>query len=162
MNIPRAASRERATWVYDNSRFANSMAIVAQVDVENCEDYTIGAFVGDECRGEGKFINGKAFISVGGESGENISFRLLNKWTGELLDVAQEIPFGDMAGSISAPVLMGTIDGTTGIVDINTIDSNNVEAIYDITGRKVEQMTEGIYVIKVREGDKIVTKKVRK
>lgn len=162
LNIPRAASRERATWVYDNSRFANSMAIVAKVDVENCEDYTIGAFVGDECRGEGKFINGKAFISVGGESGENISFRLLNKWTGELLDVAQEIPFGDMAGSISAPVLMGTIDGTTGIVDINTIDSNNVEAIYDITGRKVEQMTEGIYVIKVREGDKIVTKKVRK
>ena len=160
--IPRAASRERATWVYDNSRFANSMAIVAKVDVENCEDYTIGAFVGDECRGEGKFINGKAFISVGGEGGENISFRLLNKWTGELLDVAQEIPFGDMAGSISAPVLMGTIDGTTGIVDINTIDSNNVEAIYDITGRKVEQMTEGIYVIKVREGDKIVTKKVRK
>ena len=35
-------------------------------------------------------------------------------------------------------------------------------AIYDISGRKVEQMTEGIYVIKVREGDKIVTKKVRK
>ena len=158
----RAASRERAAWVYDNSRFANSMAIVAKVDVENCEDYTIGAFVGDECRGEGKFINGKAFISVGGESGENISFRLLNKWTGELLDVAQKIPFGDMAGSISAPVLMGTIDGTTGIVDINTIDNNNVEAIYDITGRKVEQMTEGIYVIEVREGDKIVTKKVRK
>ena len=39
---------------------------------------------------------------------------------------------------------MGTIEGTTGIVDINSIDSNNVEAIYDITGRKVEQMTEGI------------------
>ena len=57
---------------------------------------------------------------------------------------------------------MGTIEGTTGIVDINSIDSNNVEAIYDISGRKVEQMTEGIYVIKVREGDKIVTKKVRK
>ena len=157
----RAASHERAAWVYDNSRFANIMAIVAKVDVENCEDYTIGAFVGDECRGEGKFINGQAFITVGGESGENISFRLLNKWTGELLDVAQEIPFGDMAGSISAPVLMGTIDGTTGIVDVETV-SGNVEAVYDITGRKVEQMTEGIYVIKVREGDKIVTKKVRK
>ena len=162
LDIPRAASRERATWVYDNSRFANSMAIVAKVDVENCEDYTIGAFVGDECRGEGKFINGKAFISVGGESGENISFRLLNKWTGELLDVAQEIPFGDMAGSISAPVLMGTIDGTTGIVDINTIDGNNIESIYDITGRAVTEMSEGIYILKVREGDKIVTKKVRK
>lgn len=160
--IPRSPSREPMIWNYDNSRFANVMAIVAKVDIENCEDYSIGAFVGDECRGEGKFINGKAFIGVGGESGEVVTFRLYNKWTGELLDIAQEIPFGDMAGSISAPVLMGTIDGTTGIVDINTIDNNNVEAIYDITGRKVEQMTEGIYVIKVREGDRIVTKKVRK
>ena len=160
--IPRAASRERATWVYDNSRFANSMAIVAKVDVENCEDYTIGAFVGDECRGEGKFINGKAFISVGGESGDVVTFRLYNKWTEEFTDITTEVMFTDMAGSIKAPLSFGLLEGTTGIVDINTIDNNNVEAIYDITGRKVEQMTEGIYVIKVREGDKIVTKKVRK
>ncbi len=157
----RTASHERAAWVYDNSRFANSMAIVAKVDVENCEEYTIGAFVGDECRGEGKFINGKAFITVGGENGEVVTFRLLNKWTGELLDVAQEIPFGDMAGSISAPVVMGTIDGTTGIDEVKG-ENGNVKAVYDLTGRKVEQMTEGIYVIEVREGDKIVTKKVRK
>ena len=67
-----------------------------------------------------------------------------------------------MAGSVKAPVMMGAMVGTTGIVDINSIDNNNIEAIYDLSGRKVEQMTEGIYVIKVREGDKIVTKKVRK
>ncbi|MBO5664689.1 MAG: hypothetical protein J6S03_00650, partial [Bacteroidaceae bacterium] len=158
----RAASHERAAWVYDNSRFANSMAIVAKVDVENCEDYSIGAFVGDECRGEGKFINGKAFITVGGESGEVVNFRLYNKWTGEFLNVTNDIEFCDMAGSLNAPVLMGVLDGTTGIVDINTINGNNIEAIYDITGRKVTEMTDGIYIIKVREGDKTVTKKVRK
>ena len=161
-DIPRAASRERAVWVYDNSRFANTMAVVAKVDVENTDDYTIGAFVGEECRGEGKFINGKAFISVGGESGDVVTFRLYNKWTEEFTDITTEVMFTDMAGSIKAPLSFGLLEGTTGIVDINTIDRNNVEAIYDITGRKVEQMTEGIYVIKVREGDKIVTKKVRK
>jgi hypothetical protein len=57
---------------------------------------------------------------------------------------------------------MGTLDGTTGIVDINTIDGNNIESIYDITGRAVTEMSEGIYILKVREGDKVVTKKVRK
>ena len=157
-----AAARERSVWVYDGSRFANSMAVIAKVDVEECEDYTIGAFVGDECRGEGRFINGLAFISVAGEADENVTFRLYNKVSGEFIDLDRELQFSGMAGSVKVPVTMGTIEGTTGIVDINSIDSNNVEAIYDISGRKVEQMTEGIYVIKVREGDKIVTKKVRK
>lgn len=156
------AARERSVWVYDGSRFANSMAVIAKVDVEECEDYTIGAFVGDECRGEGRFINGLAFISVAGEADENVTFRIYNKVSGEFIDLDRELQFSGMAGSVKAPVTMGTIEGTTGIVDINSIDSNNVEAIYDISGRKVEQMTEGIYVIKVREGDKIVTKKVRK
>lgn len=156
------AARERSVWVYDGSKFANSMAVIAKVGVEECEDYTIGAFVGDECRGEGRFINGLAFISVAGEANENVTFRLYNKVSGEFIDLDRELQFSGMAGSVKAPVTMGTIEGTTGIVDINSIDSNNVEAIYDISGRKVEQMTEGIYVIKVREGDKIVTKKVRK
>lgn len=156
------AARERSVWVYDGSRFANSMAVIAKVDVEECEDYTIGAFVDDECRGEGRFINGLAFISVAGEAEETVTFSLYNKVSGEFVELDRQLNFSGMAGSVKAPVMMGAMVGTTGIVDINSIDNNNIEAIYDISGRKVEQMTEGIYVIKVREGDKIVTKKVRK
>ena len=156
-----AAARERSVWVYDGSKFANSMAVIAKVEIENCEDYTIGAFVGDECRGEGRFINGLAFISVAGEADENVTFRLYNKYTGEFVDVDRELQFSGMAGSVKVPVTMGTIEGTTGIDEVKG-ENGNVKTIYDISGRKVEQMTEGIYVIKVREGDKIVTKKVRK
>lgn len=155
------AARERSVWVYDGSKFANSMAVIAKVDVEECEDYTIGAFVDDECRGEGRFINGLAFISVAGEADENVTFRLYNKVSGELIDLDRELQFSGMAGSVKAPVTMGTIEGTTGIDEVKG-ENGNVKTIYDISGRKVEQMTEGIYVIKVREGDKIVTKKVRK
>ena len=155
-----AAARERSVWVYDGSRFANSMAVIAKVEVEDCDDYTIGAFVGDECRGEGRFINGLAFISVAGEAEECVTFRLYNKVSGEFVELDRELQFAGMAGSVKVPVTMGTIEGTTGIVDINAIDSNSIEAIYDVSGRKVEKMTNGIYILKVREGDKIVTKKV--
>ena len=44
-------------WEYDASQFADNMAIVAEIaELENPEDYTIGAFVGDECRGMGKVV----------------------------------------------------------------------------------------------------------
>lgn len=157
-----AAAIERSVWNYDHSRFANTMAVIAKIDVEDCSSYTIGAFVGDECRGEGEFINGKAYISVVGEMGEIITFRLYDRWTGEYIDVTGEITFADKVGTPKEPVLMGVADGTTDIVDINSIDSNNVEAIYDAAGRAVSEMTEGIYILKVREGDRVVTKKVRK
>ena len=156
-----AAARERSVWVYDGSRFANSMAVIAKVDIEECEDYTIGAFVDDECRGEGRFINGLAFISVAGEADENVTFRLYNKVSGEFIDLDRELQFAGMAGSVKVPVTMGTIEGTTGIDEVKG-ENGNVKTIYDLSGRKVEKMTEGIYVIEVREGDKIVTKKVRK
>ena len=158
----RVAAMERSVWNYDDSRFANTMAVIAKIDVDDCNSYTVGAFVGDECRGEGEFVNGKAYISVAGEMGEVVTFRLCDKWTGEFVDVTTELTFTDMAGTAKSPVLMGVLDGTTGIVDINSIDSNSIESIYDAAGRAVSEMTEGIYILKVREGDRVVTKKVRK
>ena len=156
-----AAARQRSVWTYDGSRFANTMAVIAKVDIENSDNYTIGAFVDGECRGEGRFINDLAFISVVGEAGEAVTFRLFNKLTDEYVDLDREVEFAGMVGTVKAPVTMGTIEGTTGIVDINTIDSNSIEAIYDIAGRKVENAEGGIYIIKVREAGKVTTKKVR-
>ena len=160
----KAAARGASMWVVDGSKFANTMPVIAQVDVEETDDLVVVAFVDDECRGEGRFINGLAFVSVAGEAGENVTFRLYNKVTGEMFDIDGGITFAGMAGSVKAPVAMRAIGvpaaGTTGIVDISTIDSNAIVAIYDVAGRKVENMTSGIYIIKVRENDKIVTKRV--
>ena len=155
-----APSRERSVWEYDGSKYANTMAVIARIDIDNREYYTIGAFVGDECRGEGKFIDDLAFISVAGDAGERVTFRLYNRISREFVDLDSELDYTGIAGSVKAPVTMGTMEGTTGIVDISTIDSSSIEVIYDLSGRKVEKMTDGIYILKVRENGKVVTKKV--
>ncbi len=163
-NASKAASYGASVWVVDGSKFANTMPVIAKVDVEETENYSVVAFVDGECRGEGRFINGLAFVSVAGEAGEDVTFRLYNKVTGELFDIDGGVTFAGMAGSVKAPVAMHAIGvpvgGATGIVDINAIDQSCIEAIYDIEGRMVEKMTNGVYIIKVREGDKVVTKKV--
>ena len=76
------------------------------------------------------------FQTVAGEADENVTFRLYNKVSGEFIDLDRELQFAGMAGSVKVPVTMGTIEGTTGIVDTlghlfylaprNVIDSLNV------------------------------------
>ena len=75
---------EQSVWRYDGSRFADNMSVICQPTTElEADRYTIGAFVGDECRGEGRMINGRFFVTVHGEMGEKVSFRLYDALTGE-------------------------------------------------------------------------------
>lgn len=155
-------SQRNSVWVYDANRFANIMAIVGKVDVEDTERYSIAAFVGEECRGIGKFVNGKAYITAAGENGEVVTFRLHDEFTNEFLDIETSISFTDKAGSAKAPVPMGVVNGTTGITSIDSIDEETIEAIYDMSGREVKEMTSGLYIVKLRVDGKTVTKKIRK
>ena len=118
--------------------------------------------MGEECRGIGKFVNGKAYITAAGENGEVVTFRLHDEFTNEFLDIETSISFTDKAGSAKAPVPMGVVNGTTGITSIDSIDEETIEAIYDMSGREVKEMTGGLYIVKLRVDGKTVTKKIRK
>lgn len=53
-------------------------------------------------------------------------------------------------------------NGTTDINGVADINEDDIVAIYTLNGQKVSEMTEGVYIIQVRENGKIVTKKVKK
>ena len=173
-DMPRAQQRDRSVWSYDGSRFANTMAIIGQFDIEDAADYTIGAFVGDECRGEGKFVNGRAYITAAGEAGEVVTLRLYNTWTGEYFDVAEQVAFTDLAGSVKAPVRFNA--KTTAIENVVagalTVQGNVVLAadaiqVYDAQGKLVAEgfqrvdmshLSSGVYVVKAGEASRKVIK----
>ena len=150
-------------WNYDASQYADNMAIVAEIEgLENPEEYTIGAFVGDECRGMGKVVkDGKMMINVAGKSGETVTFRLHNEYTGEFIPLETEVRYSNGYGSLKSPLTI-TGPSISGISEITT-GENDEETYYDLYGRKVEgELSTGIYIVKTVKNGKVIVTKVSK
>lgn len=146
-----APSRSSHTyWQYDASLWADNMTIVATLegedDAENC---SVGAFVGDECRGEGKMIGGKFFITVHGKTGETVSFRLYNEMTDTFAEVGTTLKFGQMAGSLKAPVTLDVPEATA----IQGIQQSQSQKAYDLSGRQARDGQRGVFI---QNGKKVI------
>ena len=150
-------------WEFDATQFADNMAIVAEISkLENPEDYTIGAFVGDECRGMGKVVkDGKMMINVAGKPGETVSFCLHNEYTGEFIPVETVVQYSQKIGSLKSPMAL-TAPEISGVSEITT-DENDEETYYDLYGRKVDgNPSAGIYIVKTVKNGQVIVKKVSK
>ena len=138
-------------WEYDHTRFMNNMTIVARLmDVEHPEQYSIGAFVGDECRGEGIIEDGKAFITVHCDAGEFVTFKLYSPYTGEFYPIEEGLQAQTRVGSLKSPFRMhasNVVDGINGISDSNA----NAES-FDLSGRRISNQQRGIILRRNADG----------
>lgn len=183
MNAPQ---RKQTIWTYNSAPFADNMTIVADLGNEySAERFTVGAFVGEECRGEGEMIEGKCFITVHADKGETISFKLYDAVSGEMRTINEQLPFAKMAGSFRAPQRMtvgGIVTGITAadiassgiaVVDgqitvqgmdvADVIVCNASGAVVSTGETTVTGLPSGVYVVKVKTKDgKTVTKKLVK
>lgn len=183
MNAPQ---HKQSVWTYNSAPFADNMTIVADLGNDySAERFTVGAFVGDECRGEGEMIDGKCFITVHADKGETISFKLHDAVRGEMRTINEQMPFAKMAGSLRAPQRLtvgGIVTGITAadiassgiaIVDgqitvqgmdvADVIVCNASGAVVSTGETTVAGLPSGVYVVKVKTKDgKTVTKKLVK
>lgn len=183
MNAPQ---RKQTIWTYNSAPFADNMTIVADLGNEySAERFTVGAFVGEECRGEGEMIDGKCFITVHADKGETISFKLYDAVSGEMRTINEQLPFAKMAGSFRTPQRMtvgGIVTGITAadiassgiaVVDgqitvqgmdvADVIVCNASGAVVSTGETTVAGLPSGVYVVKVKTKDgKTVTKKLVK
>ena len=183
--IPRAEPRsvasarraaEQSVWSYDGSRFADNMSVICQPTTElEADRYTIGAFVGDECRGEGRMINGRFFVTVHGEMGEKVSFRLYDALTGEYFVLDDAVDFASTVGTYQRPMALNTptltgIDSVTGDqgvavyldggrVVVAGVAAESVE-VYNASGMRVaaEGLGTGVYVVRVKTASGTITR----
>ncbi len=142
-----------APWHYDASRFMNNTTIVAEVDgMKSLSDsWTIGVFVGNECRGEGHYVEGRFFITAHTERGEQLRLVLRHEPTGTTTDIVEKITAVQMRmGSLRQPVVLHATDSTMGIDERRMDDYTSV--CYDLSGRKVSPGKRGIVLRRQADG----------
>ena len=99
-------------WPVNAHAYQDNMTMVAKLVDSNTHEvppgvYTIGAFVGDDCRGIGKWIDDRLYLLIHGTDGmlDEIEFKGYNHATGETVPLVNVLTFGNLAlGSIHQPV----------------------------------------------------------
>ena len=174
----RKFDRDASFWDYNPHQYPNHMAIIAKLEgLDNLEDFSIGAFVDDECRGEGKAAEEWMFITVNGDDKEYVTFRLIDKRTGICYDLSESFQFGGVSGSLKEPVIFRTGDIASGIANVtegnalivqgNVATAAGTIQVYDIQGKVVAEgfqridmshLNSGVYVVKAGNTSRKVIK----
>ena len=161
------ANPEPSPWDYHPALYPDCMPVVAQLNgIDHPEDYSIGAFVGDECRGKGEAAeNGLMYMAVSGQRGDRVRFRLFHKTTETMADIPDtEIAFTGHTGSSRAPLQLHP--DPTGIQDLDTDSQPSVTETYDLLGRRLSSAStfrghgQGLYIITVTKGGHRATRKI--
>ena len=130
---------------YDPSPYRTNMTIISEVASHLSpltSDLQIGAFVGGECRGEGRLVDGKFFITVHANDGELVSFTLYDGESGIEYPISETVAATRMLGTVQQPLQL-TAD-TQGIAETKvglTEDDGHVS--YDLGGRAVQTGRKG-------------------
>lgn len=141
------AERSESFFNYNPRAFADKMSMIARIEgLTDAENFEVGAFVGDECRGKGQVATKDIFfINATGEKGEKMTFKLYNKQTGELTDIEEVVSYDLVKGALNAPVKLHAPEAT-GIRSLNAAQQTDAN-IYDISGRRVERAAKGLYIM---------------
>jgi hypothetical protein len=182
------ATNDVSPWNYDAYAHPDCMAVIARIDgTDTPDDYSVGAFVDDECRGKGSVVsNGLVCAAVSGQAGERVSFRLYHKPTGTYQTVDGTISFAARAGSLQSPVKLhadAVVTGLTADYVLSLSVSSNVVmvsgavgvpeiTVTDMSGRQVarcegsvlslSQLPAGVYIVRAADGVNQITKKIKK
>lgn len=152
------ASRQQTAsrqWHYDASRFMNNTTIVAVLagEVNLSEDWTVGVFVGDECRGEGHYVDGRFFITAHTDRGEQVTLKLRHEPTGFTADIDETLTTGTMRmGSLRQPVVLHAANLTQNIAPASIVKATNTTGGYDLTGRRVTEKKRGLVLRRQADG----------
>lgn len=174
--------KKESHWQVDKSRYASVMPVIAILTdadgyLMDGNKYDVAAFCGEECRGIGSYIDGYTFLTVYGNPGDEIIFRMISDEEGDIFSAKNNVEFAEEClGTLSEPYMIGGTRSGIEVVEsddkitisvvnnILIISGGQVDsiAIYDLEGVKkykdiapssnrirLDFLSPGIYVINV-------------
>ena len=155
-----------APWSVNVHAYPSMMCVTAELYDDgskvDADDYFVGAFVGDQCRGVGKSVDGRIYLSVYGGNApqEKVNFIALSKDDSMLWDIQETLDFNaDVIGSYAEPYHLNMGD-VTGIRNIADGQDAKTEGIFNMLGIRVNHPgSEGVYII---HGKKVLINKLNK
>ena len=128
------------------------MCIIANLldgdDIESNADWVVGAFVGDECRGIGRFIGDELFLPVRGKEGENITISVISLANDAGSDVKEHPAFvADAVGTVAEPLPL-TLADPDAVNRISAAVTTDSQA-FNLMGQRIRLSAakHGIFII---------------
>ena len=114
--VKASLTSENNYWTLDHSRFANNMNVLAVVELDGAEAFDdnieVGAFVGNECRGSVRLMRVEntgrymAFLTIHGETGEPVSFRVLDNNGEREVEETIDLRINTVVGDMNKPYVL--------------------------------------------------------
>ena len=137
----------------------NVIAVLSGDGTEVSRDCLVYAFVGNECRGVGRNIGGKYFVTVYGDVAATVKFLVKNMRTGLEYEAEETLTFcEDIVGSVKEPMVLTMTPTAIRRIfdDSRRYKVYSVEGVMvkdGITADKFSELPRGIYII---DGQKVI------
>ena len=140
-----------------NRKYMDNMCLTAKLDLndnlnhtspagglQGVDNWEIGAFVGNDCRGTARSKDGLFFLSVHGNVGETVSLKLYNKNSGTYYDIQKTTELQPRIGSIRNPLQIRK--GDNGHLTVDNGEATE-DYYYTLQGIRLRQAPrKGIYI----------------
>ena len=111
--------------------------------------YVVAAFVGEECRGIGTWIDQRLYLPIHGTAGDEVVvFKAIEKASGAVYRLNERVAFqAEVLGSVAAPYQLTLGGVVTEIEAVHGVESSSSD-IYHLKGHKLNTTRgKGIYII---------------
>lgn len=156
-------------WAIDIHAYPSVMPLTASLTDASADDYVIGAFCGDECRGIGVTVGDAVMFNIHGRRGDVITFRFMDGARTLVSDTAisfNESPMGTFSDPyelhVSATTALKSVNGAEGYVIVGDNGMISVEGdlsnvlsieVFDLAGHKLADSVKTADGLKVNDLD---------
>lgn len=124
ISSPSRVATASIIWSYDEHLYPDNQTVIADLYYDNnivAEGlYTVGAFVGNDCRGVGRYIDGHLFMTIHGTLSDNevIEFKAYDHIKDSVCQILESNSFSELQlGTLDNPYEMHLVLESTGLVN---------------------------------------------